>query len=262
MFLIGCRRVPSSVEVVQLEAHKPEDILDFRDSLVSPVAYDIRFQLDTIPVMERKELFIRIMLPAILVERYRLLIDFHRLERLAIKSPKKYSRSDRLFLERLRKIYHTSDFGELEQKVFPHPVSIALAQAAIESGWGTSRFFREGNNPFGIWSFDQSRPRMPAGNTRGDDTVYVRRYHNISDAVHDYFLILANGPYQKFRAARLRGEDINQLLFYLDNYSEDGRVYGQKINDVIRHNRLNAYNLYSLDPDRIKSRWVPVWKQP
>lgn len=75
-----------------------------------------------------------------------------------------------------------------------------LAQAAIESGWGSSRFFREANNVFGIWSYNADESRIKAAESRGDDVIYLRSYPDLSGAIQDYFVSLGRAkPYSAFR---------------------------------------------------------------
>ena len=57
-----------------------------------------------------------------------------------------------------------------------HPTSIVLAQAAIESGWGSSRFYKEANNVFGVWSYSENEPRIKAMEDREGKSVYVKKY--------------------------------------------------------------------------------------
>ncbi len=71
-----------------------------------------------------------------------------------------------------------------------HPVSIVLAQAAIESAWGESRFFKKGNNIFGMWSYNRKEPRMRARETRNGKPVYLKKYRSLSDAIDDYFVTM------------------------------------------------------------------------
>jgi Bax protein len=77
-------------------------------------------------------------------------------------------------LDDLKAEYKTASNEELLMALKPHPISIALAQAAMESAWATSRFFREGYNIFGVWSFDENEPRIAAGEKRGDKTIWVK----------------------------------------------------------------------------------------
>ena len=86
----------------------------------------------------------------------------------------------------------------------PHPKSIALAQAAMESSWATSRFFTEANNVFGVWSFNESEPRIAAGKKRGNKTIWVKKYHSIKASMQDYYRTLARGvAFSEFRKLKM-----------------------------------------------------------
>jgi Bax protein len=65
-------------------------------------------------------------------------------------------------IEKLKGEYKVTTTSDLLMALKPHPRSIAVAQAAMESSWATSRFFREANNAFGVWSFNEDEPRIAA----------------------------------------------------------------------------------------------------
>lgn len=125
----------------------------------------------------------------------------------------------------------------------PHPVSIVLAQAAMESGWGTSRFFVEANNAFGVWSFNPDEPRIAAADKRGDKTVYVKRYRTLEGSIRDYYRTLARGEkFAIFRSQRLTTDDPFKLVTKLDSYSEKGALYCEELAGLIRHNEFQQYD--------------------
>ena len=79
-------------------------------------------------------------------------------------------------ISKLKKIYRVKSDHELLLALKPHPQSIALAQAALESAWGTSRFFLQANNIFGMWSVNPHEPRIAAGEQRGGKkTIYLKK---------------------------------------------------------------------------------------
>lgn len=125
----------------------------------------------------------------------------------------------------------------------PHPRSIALAQAAMESSWATSRFFRAANNVFGVWSFDENEPRIAAGEQRGDKTIYVKKYRSIEAAVKDYYRTLGRShAFQEFRNTRLKTADPFILVTKLDRYSEKGAHYGKELSEIIKFNKFTDYD--------------------
>jgi Bax protein len=146
-------------------------------------------------------------------------------------------------LAALREEYRAATDSDLLGALKPHPVSIVLAQAAMESGWATSRFFVEANNVFGVWSFDPDEPRIAAGEKRGDKTVYVKQYRSLEASIRDYYRTLARGEkFAEFRALRLTTDDPFQLLGKLDSYSEKGAAYGEELAGIIRRNEFQQHD--------------------
>lgn len=146
-------------------------------------------------------------------------------------------------LAKLRKEYRVQDNQALLMALKPHPRSIAIAQAAMESSWATSRFYREANNIFGIWSFNQDEPRIAAGEMRGDDTIWVKKYSSLKASIKDYFRTLARGAaFKEFRALKMETEDPFELVKQLDSYSEQGDVYGEELTSIIKYNQLTQYD--------------------
>ena len=143
----------------------------------------------------------------------------------------------------LQQTYDADSPQELLRALKPHPISIALAQAAMESSWGTSRFFTKANNLFGVWSFDENEPRIAAGQKRGDETIWVKKYPSIEASVRDYYRILARGgAYDEFRRLKMRTSDPFQLVTHLDSYSEKGAAYGEQLAAIIEHNDFHSYD--------------------
>jgi Bax protein len=151
--------------------------------------------------------------------------------------------SDSLRLAILRKKYRVPGNAALLQAVKPHPVSIALAQAAMESGWGTSRLFQAANNLFGVWSVNPDEPRIAAAEKRGDRTIWMRKYSSLNEAVGDYYLILARSQaFREFRLLRMQTNDPFRLVTRLENYSEKGSAYGEELAAMIRYNKFDQYD--------------------
>lgn len=126
----------------------------------------------------------------------------------------------------------------------PHPQSIVLAQAALESSWATSRFFVEGNNIFGMHSINPNEPRIAASKKRGGTrTVWLRKFDSVEDSIRAYYRLMARGKaFREFRVLRLKTNDPHQLVKKLDNYSEIGDDYGKQLSQVIRHNKLRRFD--------------------
>lgn len=142
-------------------------------------------------------------------------------------------------IERLKKKYKVKSNEDLLTAMKPHPKSIALAQAAMESAWGTSRFFVQANNIFGVWSFNKNEPRIAAGEKRGKKTIWVKKYSSIKKAINDYYLVLARGrAFGEFRNLKMTSADPYKLVAKLDKYSERGAEYGKELASMIRYNKF------------------------
>jgi Bax protein len=146
-------------------------------------------------------------------------------------------------ISKLKKYYKAKSNQELLQKLKPHPKSIALAQAAIESSWATSRFFKEANNIFGVWSFSKNEPRIAAGQTRGKTTIWLKKYPNIASSIRDYFKVIAKGyAYDEFRILKMTTNNPYVLVQKLHKYSEKGFQYSQELSKIIRYNKFENYD--------------------
>jgi Bax protein len=126
------------------------------------------------------------------------------------------------------------------------PVSLALAQAANESAWGTSRFTLEGNNLFGQWCYEEGCGIVPARRPRGA-THEVKRFESVSEGVAGYLLNINSHPsYQDLREIREdmrnRGESVDSLLLArgLSRYSQRRDRYVDEVQNIIIQNDLQA----------------------
>lgn len=133
----------------------------------------------------------------------------------------------------------------LEQRIDTVPASLALAQAAKESGWGTSRFAIEGNNLYGQRCYRAGCGIAPQG--RPDADFGVARFDSIAESVRSYMRNLnTHERYEAFRQQRreLReaGEPLTglRLADALVDYSERGAAYTAEIKSLIRNNELEA----------------------
>lgn len=133
---------------------------------------------------------------------------------------------------------------ELKKRVLPIPASLVLAQAANESGWGTSRFARQANNLFGEWCFTEGCGIVP--NKRDDSQKHeVRKFSSVEASVVSYMNNLNSHPaYQELRDIRWilfnqkRPVTGQKLAVGLLHYSERGEAYVNEISALIRHNHL------------------------
>jgi Bax protein len=153
---------------------------------------------------------------------------------------------ERAWLERLGRRYgvENGDIETLRARVDVIPPALALAQAAIESDWGRSRFAREGNALFGQWTFDRDRGMTPS-EADAESRHGVTRFARLVDSVAAYAMNLnTHAAYFAFRreraAMRRSGEtpDGYTLAAYLHAYSERREAYVQTLRGVIRDNAL------------------------
>ena len=256
LLMSGCshskrKQIVGHVYVIKKPIRSPKDIVPVKDSLLTPYIYTSTCSLDTLPVPEKKKKFFDMMLPAILVAKTNLDLTRKEVERLVKK--KKLSLSEKDSLNRLMKKFKTNDPQILIKRLHTFPVSIVLAQAAIESGWGSSRFFLQANNPFGIWSFDPKHSRIAASSTRDGTKVFLRKFEDLEQAIDTYYLMLATGkPFAAFREARLRTSDPDTLIQSLKMYSERRESYITDLAQLIRTNHLKRYDPYKIAPDYLR----------
>ncbi len=140
-------------------------------------------------------------------------------------------------------------FDALLKRVDVVPASLALAQAANESAWGTSRFAREGRNFFGIWCYEAGCGIPPAQRKTGL-THEVRKFRSVMAGIRYYIHdINTREPYAQLREIRAKirkeGEHPSgtQLATGLTKYSERGDEYVAEISAMIRHNMLERYSI-------------------
>ncbi|WP_434017284.1 glucosaminidase domain-containing protein [Thalassotalea sediminis] len=194
-------------------------------------------ELPPMTVKEKKARFISLILPAVDTVYAKLMTRYENVK-ATIDNGKSSER-----IEKLKKEYKVTSNEALLAALKPHPKSIAIAQAAMESSWATSRFFRKANNVFGVWSFDEDEPRVPALQKRGDKTIWVKKYASIEDAVYDYYRTLARGrAFKEFRQLNATTNDPFALVTKLDKYSEKGSAYGEELAEIIQYNNFDDYD--------------------
>lgn len=239
-------KLKSITEPKYVEINNLEDIIALDDNLVPLVIYNSVPDLDTLNVEERKTAFINILLPSILLVKDQILSD-----RAIINSfidKEELNESDSSFLNLQLKTYRVSSIEYLPERMIMPPVSIVLAQAALESGWGTSRFFKEGNNIFGMWSYSASHNRMAAAEKRGGvRQIYVRTFPDIYSSILNFCQTLGRvRAYKEFRKALETEDDPYVLVDHLIRYSERGTSYTETVKLVMRKNDFPKYDNYKL----------------
>lgn len=207
-------------------------------------------------VGQRKSLFIRITLPLILRVNDDIVSDRERLRVLInqVGGGNELRSRDRRWIADLAREYRTGadDLGELLTRVDTIPPSLALAQAAIESGWGTSRFARQGNALYGQWSFD-GKGIVPDGRDAGK-THRIKAFPRLLESVAEYARNLnSHAAYRDFRTIRaqfnsgqLRANG-DRLAGTLGGYSERGTLYIDELRTIIRVNGLLDFDSTALE---------------
>jgi Bax protein len=230
----------------RIAPHNSEDIIQIKSKRVTPVLYTNSVSLSSLTIPEKKQKFIDMMIPSILVAKHQMRLDKEKVASLIIKHD--MSLEENRWLEEKRKEFHALDNYELHDKMASHPTSIVIAQAIIESGWGSSKFFQKANNVFGIWSFSKNDSRVAASKKRGDRTIYLKKYKSMEESIYDYFVTLARkDSYKLFQKKKLITQDPYKLVNYLVKYSERGESYTKDLKRMIKQNRLSAYDGYQLD---------------
>ena len=199
----------------------------------------------------KKETFIKIVLPLIVVENERILDDR---KKLIILSEKKFTTDlEKQWIRQKLLEYKVKkgDIKELLVRMDIIPVSIALAQAAKESGWGTSRFALEGNAIFGQWTW--SGQGIAPLNRESNKSHKILKFPILRASVKAYKNNLnTHNSYSKFRSKRLSLREKNkkisglELTETLNNYAQTGSEYTKILNQIIKQNRLTDFELVSL----------------
>jgi len=191
----------------------------------------------------KKETFIKIVLPLIVAENERILADR---EKLLVISDKKFTTDiEKQWLRQKLLEYKVKkgNIKELMVRMDIIPTSIALAQAAKESGWGTSRFALEGNAIFGQWTW--SGQGIAPLDRESNKNHKILKFPILRASVKAYQNNLnTHKSYSKFRQKRLALRDKNkrikglELTETLNNYAQTGSEYTKILNQIIKQNRL------------------------
>jgi len=222
--------------------------------LVKPI-YFTQFprDLDALKSVElKKETFIKIVLPLIVAENERILADR---KKLLILNNKKFTTDlEKLWIRQKLLEYKVKkgDLKELLTRVDIIPTSIALAQAAKESGWGTSRFALEGNAIFGQWTWS-GQGIAPLDRANNKDHK-ILKFPILRASVKAYQNNLnTHRSYSKFREKRLILRESNKqisglkLTETLNNYAQTGSEYTKILNQIIKQNRLSDFERVKLE---------------
>jgi len=203
-------------------------------------------------VNERKKLFINTLLPIIYSENLKILEDRKKiLDWWNESQGENFSRDFwPSWLFELSEKYETSDsnLGNLLMKVDVIPISMALAQAAIESGWGTSRYLREGNAIYGQYTFEKDKGIRPE-RRESNEKFFIKKFSNLSESTRSYFKnINTHRAYDDFREERkklrMNGVKLSgvKLVKFLTSYSERRDEYVKDVENIIQSNNFMKFN--------------------
>ena len=196
---------------------------------------------------KRKEMFIKIVLPLIVKENNKIRIDRKRL--FAILSKNSNTNIEKKWIEKKYKQYGVkqNDLSTLKIRMDEIPVSLAIAQAAKETGWGTSRFALKGNALFGQWTWS-GEGLKPKNAEKGEDHK-VMRFHSLKLSVRAYLRNLnTHSSYKTLRKARsdlrIKDQVLDSLILskHLDKYAETGTEYVEVLQKIITQNNLKDFD--------------------
>ena len=212
-------------------------------------------------VPTKKKLFYLVTLPLI----YNTNTSIMQERRMVINIEKKFARKELNKNEtdeiiRLSKKYkldyseiNTKLFRKLKQRINIIPVSLALGQAIIESGWGQSRFATEGNALYGQWTTSEDKGIIHQDRDE-DKTHAVLKFKNLSESVEAYmFNINTHQAYYNFRVIRRIDErikytdPISMKVKYLAAYAEIGDKYVDKLELIIASNNLQEFDRFKFN---------------
>ena len=240
--------------VIQLFKDVDYDLRKVRnEKLVKPI-YFTQFprDLDNLQSVQlKKETFIKIVLPLIVAENEKILDDREKLKLLVEKKFTSDLEKQWLRQKLLEYKVKKGNLDELMHRMDMIPVSIALAQAAKESGWGTSRFALEGNAIFGQWTWDGQG--IAPLKRDGDKNHKILKFPILRASVKAYKNNLnTHKSYSKFREKRKSFRSKNKkitglaLTDTLKNYAQTGSEYTKILNQIITQNRLSDFELVRL----------------
>ena len=207
---------------------------------------------------EKKKLFLEIILPLVIEENNRIKLD--RIKLFKVLNKKSNTNSETRWLNSKFKQYGVvnKDLSTLKIRMDEVPVSLALAQAAKETGWGTSRFAIEGNALFGQWTFSGEGIK-PAGADSSDGSHKVMKFKVLKASVRAYQRNLnTHNSYREFRKSRALMRERNQkldsleLANFLDKYAATGTEYTKIIKKIIEQNALQDFDKVKLLPSSLQ----------
>ena len=254
-FFSGCNNSSKTVNIEIVNYSLLDSVFiehESSDSFHIPPIFvkNISESIKDLTISERKITFIRILLANIIRNNNNILS--HRDSIISINNKNNISDAEKIWLDNMYKTYRCKPYNtdELLKNVDIIPPSMAIAQAIVESGWGTSKFAIEGNSLFG-----EHFSNGAIGNyiSASDSDIRLKAFPNIYEAVKSYSInINRHRAYRKFRAKRLEmrnnNVDLNSILLIetLGSYSELGDEYISYIKNIINKNSLQKFDKLNL----------------
>ena len=194
----------------------------------------------------KKETFIKIVLPLVVAENERILADKNKLAKISNKKFTTDLEKQWLRQKLLEYKVKKGNIKELSVRMDIIPTSIALAQAAKESGWGTSRFALEGNAIFGQWTWSGNgiAPLDRESNKKHKILKFpilrasVKAYQNNLNTHKSYLKFREKRAKMREKKAKIKGLELTETL---KNYAQTGSEYTKILNQIIKQNRLSDF---------------------
>jgi Bax protein len=249
----------NTLTVLNLFEDLDYDLDSVRDSkLVKPIYFTrLPKDLDSIrSTKKKKETFLKILLPLIVAENQKIAKDKKYLIKILKENDKLENKK---WINKKYRDYKVSNqnISELIKRMDVIPISIALAQAAKESGWGTSRFALEGNAIFGQWTW-KGDGIVPLEKT-DDQNHKILKFPLLRASVKAYITNLnTHNGYKDFRKKRFELREQNksltnkELIDELDNYAQTGKEYTKVLKQIIQQNDLEEFDTVEIDDKKNK----------
>ena len=195
---------------------------------------------------KRKDTFIKIILPLIIDENNKILENRKKLFKILGKPSN--TMGEKRWLKRRFEDYQikNEDIAELKLRMDIVPVSLAIAQAAKESGWGTSRFALEGNAMFGQWTYGKDGIKPKDSKGKGHK---VLKFPMLRSSIEAYQKNLnTHKAYEELREKRASLREENKkitgqdLVKYLESYAATGKEYVKILSSIISQNQLTDFD--------------------
>ena len=194
---------------------------------------------DKVKGKSKKQIFIDTLIPTI--EKIRDKVEADKQYVISLIEKEVLTEEEKLYLNEMFTKYKVKSKSkkELVHKMVIPPTSFILGQASLESGWGSSKLAKEGNNLFAVRSTLKDKER----------TVYLgpnqfyKKYESMEESVEDYIMTLSrHSSYSNLRKAINNGEKTMVLVKHLGNYSEVKNIYEQRLTQIITKNNLVKYD--------------------